>query len=207
MCQSFYFSGITGGSEFLIAQAFAYLSDVTSNENRLFRIAVLLTSKIIAMGGINLALGYLIRDYGFGPCLWLIAIAYFTAFLYIAIPCFLIETGDRKGELMKSRNADSGKIISAGVKDDLLSLFKINMNMRRLRMRLLLVIDFMRELLESSLPLVITYGLGPPFCWSSVQVTGYSMSVLFGCILGKLRRFLMINNIVIIQLESLSIFK
>ncbi len=186
-CQLLCFPGITGGSGLLFAQAFAYLSDVTSNENRLLRIIVLMSARGITQGATNLGVGYIIRDYGFGPCLWLMAASFFAAFMYVVIPCFLIETVDRKGEAIKKQNKESGKEKSmfARVRDDLLSLFKINTNMRRWRLGLLFVIDFMRELLESSSPLVIIYGLGPPFCWTSVQVSGYWMIIFLGGSIGK----------------------
>ena len=171
----------------MFAQAYAYLSDVTNDENRLLRIVVLTTARGVTQGVTNLAVGYLIRHYGFGPCIWLMTVSSFTALMYVVIPWFLIETVDRKGEITKKQNKESIKSMLVRVSDDLISLFKINTNMRRWRLGLLFVIDFMRELLESSSTLVIIYGLGPPFCWSSVMVSGYWMIVIFGASIGKLQ--------------------
>ncbi|XP_072018505.1 proton-coupled folate transporter-like [Amphiura filiformis] len=173
-------TGILGGSGLSIAQANAYLADVTNNENRLLRIAVFQSTFIAMMGLSNIAVGYLIRDYGFGPPLVMMCIAYALAFLYIIFPSCLIETVDTKENRAKKRNDESALNIMVGIKNDLICLFKTNTNLRRWRLCLLYFIDFMRETLESSSPLVIVYGLGPPFCWSSVAVSRYWMMSIFG---------------------------
>ncbi|XP_072020264.1 proton-coupled folate transporter-like [Amphiura filiformis] len=176
---SFSFSGLTGGYGLLNAQAFAYLSDVTNNQNRLLRIAILQGSLSIVVGVAQIGIGYLIRDYGYGPPLWMACIAICMALLYIIIPSLLIETVDRTSKRAENRNDKLWSSFIDGI-EDLKLLFENNNRLRRWRLGLLYLIDFMREILERSTPLVIVYALGPPFCWSSVLVSGYTLILLFG---------------------------
>ncbi|XP_072045658.1 lysosomal proton-coupled steroid conjugate and bile acid symporter SLC46A3-like [Amphiura filiformis] len=142
--------------------------------------ALLQSARGIMLGVSNVAVGFIIRDFGFGPPILVMCISYSLSFLYVFFPSCLIETVDRHDNRTKKRNDESELSIMAGVKNDLICLFKTNTNLRRWRLGLLYLIDFMREILESSAGLVIIYGLGPPFCWSSVLVSGYWTIILFG---------------------------
>ncbi|XP_072018504.1 proton-coupled folate transporter-like [Amphiura filiformis] len=144
---SYFFSGLTGGLGLLMAQAFAYLSDVTNNENRLLRIAIMMGLNSIAGGLSQISVGYLIRDYGYGPPLWMAFIAVCMALVYIVIPQLLIETVDRSGKRAEEQNDKLWASFIDGVKS-LKLLFKDNNRLRRWRLVLLYLIDFMREILE-----------------------------------------------------------
>ncbi|XP_072043097.1 proton-coupled folate transporter-like [Amphiura filiformis] len=63
--------GLTGSNMLMVAQCTAYISDVTNKDNRLLRIALTFTAPSIGIGLTQVAIGYLIRDYGFGPALWM----------------------------------------------------------------------------------------------------------------------------------------
>ncbi len=176
-----------------MAQCFAYLSDVTNDKNRLLRIAVFqaLSYVVTALG--QLTVGFLIRDYGFKPPLWMMNIGLSIALLYMVIPGLIIETVDSNKSRVKNQNGTflqrSKSNVKAGLKD-LSNLFKINVKLRRWRLGLLYLIDFMRELLEKSAPVVIVYGLGPPFCWTSLNVSTYWIIILSGTALGRWHIFL-----------------
>ncbi len=137
------------------------------------------------LGATQFGTGYLVRDYGFGPPLWMMNIMFFMAFLYVIIPSVLIETVDR----MKKRNENLNDNIKSSLKSGLVELkllFQNNTHLRRWKLTLLYTIDFIREILEQSGPLIFVYGLGPPFCWSSVILAGYVMVATFGNAIGKI---------------------
>ena len=153
----------------------SYIADVTTSENRLLRLVVALNTNGIAVGITQLAIGYLIDDYGFGPALWIAAIAYFLALLYIIIPPFLIETVDRD-----RTKTESKKINPLSNLKSFIVLFQNNTHLRSWRLGFLYLIQCMIKMINNAaLSLVLVYGLGPPFCWSSVLVAGYSALITF----------------------------
>ncbi len=167
-----------------MSQCFAYMSDVTNVKNRLLRMAILQSSATVILGACQFGVGILITKHGFIPPFWLALSVFFIAWLYVTIPGLLIETVDRnKNKISDSRDLKSS--IKAGFKD-LMNLFKTNVNLRRWRLGVLYLINFIRELLESSFGIVLLYGLGPPFCWSPLNVSTYSIIVTFGSAIGKL---------------------
>ena len=173
--------GLTGGNMLLVAACASYISDVTTEENLLLRMAVSLLSPSVGIGITQLAIGYLIDDYGFGPALWMSGIAYLVVFLYIIIPPFLIETVDRKGT-----KTDVGKSNPLSGFKSIILLFKNNTYLRRWRLALLNAIEFMNQTINTAaLSIALIYGLGPPFCWSSILVAGYSTTVIFTGSFGK----------------------
>ena len=134
----------------------------------------------VTIGVMQFSLGYIIRDYGFTPAIWLMVITLVLAFLYILIPSCFIETIDRD----KTGSVDIKGSIKSGWKD-LKRLFKENTYIRRWRLGTLFGIDFMREILETSYPIVLLYGLGPPFCWDPVTLSGYLLITTFLGATGK----------------------
>ncbi len=174
-----------------MSQCFAYVSDVTNVKNRLLRIAIVQSSGILILGACQIAVGLLISEFGFLPPLWLVMSVFIMSLLYVIIPGLLIETVDRN----KDKKSDGGHLkssIKAGI-NDLTNLFKTNVNLRRWRLGVLYLIQFFRELLESSAQLVILYGLGSPFCWSPLNVSTYTIIITFGAAIGKLNFFVILS--------------
>ncbi|XP_072049343.1 proton-coupled folate transporter-like [Amphiura filiformis] len=181
-----FIEGLTGSDTLLVAQYNAYISDITSKENRLLRIAIAFTMPSIGIGLTQVAIGYLIEDYGFGPALWIAFIAYCLAFLYIIIPSFLIETIDRNDKNAKPVMDQSESRVIYEFKS-LILLFKNKTRLRRWRLGFLYMIEFMNQVINSAiLGIVLVYGLGTPFCWSSVLVAGYTTLAIFSNALGAL---------------------
>ncbi|XP_072049344.1 proton-coupled folate transporter-like [Amphiura filiformis] len=181
-----FFEGLTGSDTLLAAQYVAYISDITNKETRLLRFAIVFTMPSIGIGSTQVAIGYLIEDYGFGPALWISFIAYCLAFLYIIIPPFLIETVDRNEKNAKPGMDQSESGVIYGLKS-LILLFKNKTRLRRWRLGFLYMIVFMNQVINTAvLEIVLVYGLGTPFCWPSVLVAGYTTLSIVSSALGAL---------------------
>ncbi|XP_072018606.1 lysosomal proton-coupled steroid conjugate and bile acid symporter SLC46A3-like [Amphiura filiformis] len=179
---SSFLTGFLGGFWLILAQCVAYVADVTAEKTRLLRISIVQGAPVLGYGLTQLGVGYMIQHYGFGPPLWMACIAYCVTLLYIVSP-LLIETVDRKHKRDRHDIDKEASSVMAGVKN-LIMLFKSNVYLRRWRIGFLYTIEFMNELFNtSSVRIAIIYGLGPPFCFSSVLVAGYTTLVIFSYLL------------------------
>ena len=158
-------SGLTGGSPLLTSVALAYVADITTIEQRTFRVVMVETCLIISVGVGQLANGYLIAAKGFDPSFYLLLSCQITAILYTIIPKLLYESIElnSSGESFSSQMSK----LFHGIFD----LYKNNEDNRRWRLLLINAIFVPIILLiygyTSTIPL---YVIGQPFCWSSVLV-------------------------------------
>ena len=172
----FLIQGITGGQGLIIAGSVAYVTDASAEAKRIHRIGIVHGSFLIGIGLTQVGIGYVVQELGYAPAIWITGGAVSLGLLYLALPHILLETVD-------TRNS---KHNTAGSLQSLINLFKINVEHRRLRLALLYTVEFINETLNASaVSVIIIYGLGPPFCWSSVLVSGYWTMLLFLSALGK----------------------
>ena len=179
-----FFQGIAGGNGLILAAAVAYVTDITSEKNRIHRIGIVHGSFIIGIGLTQLFAGFIIQSFGYGPTLWISLGTIALSFLYVVLPPFLIETVDTSRRSTPESKVGSGTKLEAI--HSLIDLFRINTGYRRIRLGLIFSMELTNELLNTSaVGIIIIYGLGPPFCWSSVLVSGYWTMLLFGSALCK----------------------
>ncbi|XP_072050192.1 proton-coupled folate transporter-like [Amphiura filiformis] len=170
----FFIQGLTGGHGMIIAGCAAYITDVTTKETRMFRIAILHGTFITGVAVPQFFIGFLIEKTGFGPALWLTLASLLICLLYIFLPRCLLETID------KNRWRQEAKASKKSRFQNVLDVFRYNTGYRRLRLALLFIVEFLDEILNVNLvPMVIIYGLGTPFCWSPVTISGFLTLVLF----------------------------
>ncbi|XP_072033187.1 proton-coupled folate transporter-like [Amphiura filiformis] len=170
----FFIQGLTGGHGMIIAGCAAYITDVTTKETRMFRMAILHGIFLIGIAVPQLCIGFLIEKAGFGPALWLTLVSLIICLLYIFIPRCFLETIDKNRWRQEAKKSKKSRFHS------LLDVFRYNTGYRRLRLALIFIVEFLDEMLNANtVSLVIIYGLGPPFCWSPVTISGFLALVLF----------------------------
>lgn len=162
--------GIGGNYPFFLAGCRAYISDISTDKSRLIRLAIVQMIFQLSIGSMQIPLGYLL-EYSIAMSFWISLIFVLASLLYIAIPGLLPETAN-----METKNT----VTFGALLRTVYNLFAVNTQKRRYRLFLLLVIYFITAIfqLSSNATMIYSlYGLGPPFCWSSVTL-GY-FNVIF----------------------------
>ncbi|XP_072039616.1 proton-coupled folate transporter-like [Amphiura filiformis] len=170
--------GLGGQICFFIAGSYAYISDVSTKKARLVRLAVLQSVYFSAVGIVQIPIGYIIQAYGFIPVAWLSVALLIAAILYLTIPRVLLDSVEP--------NKTSKPIGARELFHDLYKSFAVNDQNRRYRLLIILTIYFFTDIFQMSTGATMIYGiygLGPPFCWSSVIYGYYSVVfMVFGAI-------------------------
>ncbi|XP_072040953.1 proton-coupled folate transporter-like isoform X2 [Amphiura filiformis] len=165
--------GLGGQIYFFIAGSYAYISDVSTKKARLVRLAVLQTVYGSAFGIVQILVAYIIQAYGFIPIAWLSTAFLIAAILYLTIPRVLLETVEP--------NKTSKPIGAREFSRDLYKLFAVNDQNRNYQILIILTINFITDIVQTTISSL--YGLGPPFCWSSVTLGYFNVvSMVFGAI-------------------------
>ena len=162
-------AGLTGGSPLLVSVSLAYIADITTIEQRTFRVVVVETCLIVSVGVAQLTIGYLIAAKGFDPPFYLLISCQIAAILYTILPKVLYESIElnSSGESFSSQMSK----LFHGIFD----LYKNNEDNRRWRLLLINAIFVPIIILIYGYTTTITlYLIGEPFCWSSVLVGIFS---------------------------------
>ena len=176
---SYFVEGMGGQLTFFVAGCYAYISDISTKKTRLIRLAVLQTVCYLAGGLIQLPVGYIIGAYGFIPVIWFAVSLHFVTILYLVLPNVLIETV----------NSDNVSHVSPGeVLKELHDMLSINTQKRRNRLLFIFLIYFFTDIIQNSVgagAIYTIYGLGPPFCWSSITLAYFNIVLLGFSAIGK----------------------
>ena len=174
-----FFQGLTGGHGIIIAGCAAYITDITTKQYRMLRMAIMHGCFVASIALPQLLIGFLIEEVGFGPALWISLICLIVCLLYVFVPRCLLETIDKqrwRQEVGNTRSRFQG----------LVDVFRDKIGYRRIRLALLFTAECLDEMLNAnSVTMIIIYGLGPPFCWSPVVVSGFLALVLFASAFGR----------------------
>ncbi|XP_072028299.1 lysosomal proton-coupled steroid conjugate and bile acid symporter SLC46A3-like [Amphiura filiformis] len=174
-------AGMGGGYTSFLGGCYAYFSDVSRGKSRLLRIAV---ARAVFEGSAGLAqipAAYFMQEYGFESLVWLTFGFVIVAILYILSPC--IPLPPRVGSYSAKKN--SFKTLAK----DIMDIFAVNTEKRRIRLGIFLLICFVTDLIQLSVgatEIFILYGLGPPLCWTSATAGIYSFTLLTCGALGVL---------------------
>lgn len=170
--------GLSGGFMLLVAASYAYIADVTKEENRMFRIVLLEVLLFLMAGFPQIAIGYVITHMGFsvpfiaGAAVTLIGIA------YAVIPGCLIETVEFNREDIK-------RPIKTAIRD-IIQVLKVTENNRRwIIICYLFVIFVMIGLGTGSLSITSIYAMGRPFCLLPEEIGFFIFACLMSTGLGK----------------------
>ncbi len=156
--------GISGDFTLLLTGCFSYMADITTKEERMFRIVILDFFGFVGAGISQIAIGFWINASGFLPAFYFILAIVFSCTIYSSV---LIPETIRPDK----RQSLSPKKITESV----VRFFQNNSNNRRWRIILLLIILVLRMTVFYSLPaLTLLYGLGEPFCWDSIIIGFFS---------------------------------
>ena len=177
--------GFGGGYQFMMAGCFAYISDITTNEeSRRTRLTVVQAVLLGTMGIIELPAGYIIEYFGFITAMWVCFGFSIAAILYILIPGCLYES-----HVSTPSDCVPFKKILKKIFTDVFDLFtKDRPGKRRDRLMLLYLMYFITDVIQlsqSDTQIQIIYGLGPPFCWTSVTAGYFAVIFLGAGTLGK----------------------
>ena len=175
--------GFGGGYKCLMGGSFAYISDITDNEkSRLFRIAIVQAVLLGTMSIVQLLAGHSIERIGFIRTTWVASVLSSAAILYIVIPGCLPES-------YQVQSQESHKKLNLKeLLTDVTNLF-VQSAKKRNQLILLFLIYFITDIIQLShgaAQIFLIYGLGPPFCWSSVGAGYVSFTYLAASMLGKI---------------------
>ena len=87
-----FFAGCAGGLSLFMAGCFSYITDITTEKQRMIRIVVVEILIFVGIGITQIGLGYMIRDLGFAKSLWVPFAALLVCILNAAVPELLPET-------------------------------------------------------------------------------------------------------------------
>ena len=164
--------GASGGIALFIALCFSYIADITSKKTRMFRIVVIDMISLLGAGVSQVGVGYFLRAAGYGaPMLMAECFAVLT-FFYVITPTLIPEKRPQNQEdLTVAKRRPKGEVLK-----HITALFKVNTDQRRRLLIISCVIVFLLSTVATSeLQIVALYGLGEPFCWSSITL-GYFMA-------------------------------
>ncbi|XP_038052981.1 proton-coupled folate transporter-like isoform X2 [Patiria miniata] len=179
------FLGVCGDTALLTAMGFSYIADITTTERaqqgRSFRFVVNDLMTHLGLGAAFISINIALQQTNSYPLVYgIIVVPALLAFLYVTPPCILRESVPRRP-------------VSCRIfKDLFLSIFRLfqqNVNGRRWKLLLLLLCQFLYDVVYESLFDVVTiYGLGVPFCWAHTVVGTYgvinSISPAIGSVFG-----------------------
>ena len=95
--------GLTGSPILIVAASLAYIADITMKKERLFRFVIIDTTLLFGIGVSQVAMGYVVNDFGFTPPFAAVSAILVLALLYTVVPPCLLETRQR------SQDNSSGK--------------------------------------------------------------------------------------------------
>ena len=179
-------NGLGGGLTLFIAGCFSYITDVYSSEKaRTFRFALLISAGNVSIGLVQLPFGYLVEYYGVIPPLCSMLLLSIVALVYIILLDRDHESPSSGRQSRTSSRSTTMADILRGVSD----LFSNNHMKRRNRIGAILVLFVVLCVIhasEAGMQILRIYGIGPPFCWSSVTLGYFNFIVQISSNLGKM---------------------
>ena len=177
--------GLGGSYQFFMVGCSAYVADITTNEkSRLMRITIVQAVLLGTMSIVQIPAGYIIDKYGYITATWICFSFALLAILYITIPGCLYESHKNYSSSDLTRTQLFKKLFS-----DVYDLFMTkNKRKRRDKLMLLYLMYFITDLIQlsqSDTEIQIVYGLGPPFCWTSVTAGYFAVIFLGSGMFGK----------------------
>ena len=177
--------GLGGGYQFLMVGCSAYVADITVTEKaRLMRITTVQAVLLGTMSIVQIPAGYIIDIFGFIIATWICFSFSLLAILYITIPGCLYESHKNYSSTDLTRTQLFRKLFT-----DVYNLFmKRKKRKRRDKLMLLYLMYFVTDVIQlsqSDTEIQIVYGLGPPFCWTSVTAGYFAIIFLGSGMFGK----------------------
>ncbi|XP_022104822.1 proton-coupled folate transporter-like isoform X2 [Acanthaster planci] len=161
--------GLTGGLTLMLAISFSYIADVTSKEERTFRLVVIETVFVFA-GLIQIGMEYLNEALGFATAAGIATTLGVLAGVYLMIPGALIETIQ-----MNSQQSDGQKQkLTQSLRNIRRLLYLKGGAVRTCCLLLIYATCFSLTPLVSSGQVRILYAQAEPFCWSSMTIGYYT---------------------------------
>lgn len=157
--------GLAGGYGLLLSTASAYIADVTSVEQRTWRLVIAEAALVLGSGLIQPINGFIIQYCGIGVAFCTSLGVALPGLLYAVCPWTTPETVEE----------DTEETFSEYIKDifrGIYRLLSINVNGRRWKIAFLFIAELFLNTVINGLQIVPTYGLGPPFCWGP-SIVGY----------------------------------
>ncbi|XP_072046555.1 proton-coupled folate transporter-like [Amphiura filiformis] len=118
-----FLQGALGGYPLLLTGCLAYISDITTEKQRTFRISMIEITLMVAIAGTQIGTGYLIEDAGFLTTFYVLLGFLLSGIIYVSVPCILLETR------LSSKMSVAHQL--KGIWQDMKLLFKTNTNRRR----------------------------------------------------------------------------
>ncbi|XP_038052979.1 solute carrier family 46 member 3-like [Patiria miniata] len=170
--------GLTGSLILVIAVSLAYIADVTTKNRRMFRFVVIDTTLFFAIAVSQVAMGYVVKYFGFVPPFATMCAACGLSILYIVIPQLLLETREKD-----TNGSSATKQLSAMFKS-LVVVLSVKEGSRHIRLALLIMTSFFFTLMfNGAMGTSVLLGLGSPICWSTITVGIFTAVTLFvGCL-------------------------
>ena len=160
--------GMLGGYPLLLTGCLSYVADITTEQQRTFRISMVEITLLIAISCSQLGVGYLIQGAGFLVTFYVLLGLLLIGIVYVTIPYILLET-------RQPSDMTVGHQLN-GIWKDVKLLFQTNTNKRRWRLCLLGMLSFILEIVLSGyITVIVLYVLDEPFCWTSIHV-GFFLS-------------------------------
>ena len=91
-------SGCAGGLSLFMAGCFSYITDITTEKQRMIRIVIIEILLFAGIGITQIGLGYMIHDMGFAKSLWVPFAGLLASIVNAGIPALLPETVNPGGE-------------------------------------------------------------------------------------------------------------
>ncbi|XP_041472145.1 proton-coupled folate transporter-like [Lytechinus variegatus] len=157
--------GIAGGYGLLLSTASAYIADISTVEQRTWRLVIAEAALVLGSGLIQPINGFIIDYFGMGVAFWTSLGVSLPGLLYAACPLTTPETVMEEAE----------ETLSEYIKDifrGIYRLLSINVNGRRWKIIVLYIAELFLNTVINGLQIIPTYGLGPPFCWGP-RIVGY----------------------------------
>ncbi|XP_077867324.1 lysosomal proton-coupled steroid conjugate and bile acid symporter SLC46A3-like [Saccoglossus kowalevskii] len=158
--------GLGGEHTTEMATCCSYISDITTKQQRTFRMIVLEIVYSFAFGGAQLCAGYAIHIYGYQAAFWLHISVSSAAFFYAV---FFVR------ESLKVEDTSNTSILTFDHFKQIALLFKNKRSGLRLQLVILIVVLFFQILSQTGCNgLYVLYCMDYPFCWSSVMIGYFS---------------------------------
>ncbi|XP_070557507.1 proton-coupled folate transporter-like isoform X2 [Ptychodera flava] len=160
--------GITGQGFTATAMSYAYIADITTEEQRAFRLILLEVCGFIGGSLAQITTGYWIRSHGYLPPTWL---AYSLMILTVLYIIFWVEETVPVDKSVISKWKMRQQFV------DIVSLFTGSSQGTRFQLSVFSICLFVFFLIIGSAPgIIILSLLGPPLCFTSVYI-GYYQAI------------------------------
>lgn len=173
--------GVGGYFTFFLNSCYAYISDISSENKRLVRIAIVTTTNIFSIAFVQIPISYLLEVSKSAAFLMSLVFA-ILGIIYLVTPGLLLDTV-KTGDRSHKRSISFKEILQT-----IRALFAVNTQGRRTRLLLLFVMFFLTDIFQLSSgagTIFGLYGLGPPFCWSPTTMAFFNIVMLVSTAIGK----------------------